>query len=61
MTVEERLEALSKQMLEMSVGNQELKAKNEYLRKQLGNNMKQKQKLQAPSIRIGEPSARYGG
>jgi len=61
MTVEERLEVLAKQMHEMSVSNQELKAKNEYFRKQLGNNMKQKQKLQEPSVRIGEPSARFGG
>ena len=53
MSAEEKLEVLSKQLQEMSVSNQELKAKNEYLRKQLGNNMKQKQKLQEPSIRIG--------
>jgi len=52
MSVEERLEVLSKQMQEMSVSNQELKAQNEYWRKQLRNNMKQKQKLQEPSIRI---------
>ena len=53
MSLEERLEVLSKQMQEMSVSNQELKAQNEYLRKQLGSHMKQKQKLQEPSIRIG--------
>jgi len=53
MSVEERLEVLSKQMQEMSVSNQELKAQNEYLRKQLGNQMRQKQKLHEPSIRIG--------
>ena len=53
MSVEERLEVLSKQMQEMSVSNQELKAQNEYLRRQLGINMKQKQKLQEPSIPIG--------
>jgi len=53
MSVEERLEVLSKQMQEISVSNQELKAQNEYLRKQLGNHMKQKQKIQEPSIRIG--------
>ena len=52
MSVEERLKVLSKQMQEMSVSNQELKAQNEYWRKQLRNNMKQKQKLQEPSIRI---------
>jgi len=53
MSVDERLEVLSKQMQEMSVSNQELKAQNEYLRKQLGNSMKQKKKLQEPSIWIG--------
>jgi len=53
MSVEERLEVFSKQMQEMSVNNQELKAQNECLRKQLGNHMKQKQKLQEPSIWIG--------
>ena len=45
MTMEEKLEAMAKQMHEMSVTNQELKARNEYLIKQLGSNMKQKQKL----------------
>jgi len=44
MTIEEKLEAMAKQMHELSVSNQELKARNEYLRKQLGSNMKQKQK-----------------
>ena len=53
MSVDERFEVLSKQMQEMSVSNQELKAQNEYLRKQLGSHMKQKQKLQEPSMRIG--------
>ena len=53
MSVDERLEVLSKKMQEMSVSNQELKAQNEYLRKQLGNKMKQEQKVQEPSIRIG--------
>ena len=53
MSVDGRLKVLSKQMQEMSVSNQELKAQNEHLRKQLGNSMKQKQKLQEPSVRIG--------
>jgi len=53
MTMEEKLEAMAKQMHEMSMTNQELKARNEYLRKQLGSNMKQKQKLQEDNERIG--------
>jgi len=36
MTVEEKFEAVIKQMHEMFIANQELKAQNEYLRKQLG-------------------------
>ena len=51
-TVEEKLEAMSKQMQEMSVAHQELRAQNEYLRKQLGNHMKQKQRL----FEVGEQS-----
>jgi len=58
MTMEEKLEAVTKQMHKMSIANQELKARNEYFRKQLGNNMKQKQKLQEVSERIG---MNYGG
>ena len=57
-TVEEKLEAMSKQMQEMSVAHQELRAQNEYLRKQLGNHMKQKQKL----FEVGEQSGtKYRG
>ena len=52
-TMEEKLEAMAKQLHEMSMTNQELKTRNEYLRKQLGSNMKQKQKLQKDSERIG--------
>ena len=37
----------------MSVSNQELKAQNEYLRKQLGNSMKQKQKTSRAQYTIG--------
>ena len=57
MTMEQKLEAMAKQMHELSMSNQELKARNEYLRKQLGSNMKQKQKLQEGSERI---VANYG-
>ena len=53
MSMEEKLQAMAKQMHEMSMTNQELKAQNDYLRKHLGNNMKQKQKLQEESERIG--------
>jgi len=42
MTMEEKIGAMVKQLHELSVSNQELKARNEYLRKQLGSNMKQK-------------------
>ena len=57
-TVEEKLEAMSKQMQEMSVAHQELRAQNEYLRKQLGNHMKQKQKF----FEVGEQSGtKYRG
>jgi len=45
MAMEEKPEAMAKQMHELSMSNQELKAQNEYLRKQLGSNVKQKQKL----------------
>jgi len=44
-TMEEKLEAMAKQLHEMSVTNQELKTQNEYLRKQLGSSMKRKQKI----------------
>jgi len=53
MTMEEKLEAMATEMHEMSMVNQELKARNEYLRKQLRSNMKQKQKLHEDSERIG--------
>jgi len=53
MTIEEKLEAMAKQLHEMSMSNQELKTRNEYLRKQLGGNLKQKQKLQEDSEQIG--------
>jgi len=52
MTMEEKLEAMAKKMQKMLMTNQEIKARNEYLRKQLGSNMKQKQKLQEDSERI---------
>ena len=42
MTMEEKLKAMAKQLYEMSMTNQELKTRNEYLRKQLGSNMKQR-------------------
>jgi len=58
MTVEEKLEAVTKKMHEMFIANQELKAENEYLRKQLGDKLKQKQKLQDVSKQIG---TNYGG
>jgi len=57
MTMEEKLEAMAKQMHELSMSNQELKARNEYLRKQLGSNVRQKEKLQEGSERI---RANYG-
>ena len=58
MTVEEKFEAVIKQMHEMFIANQELKAQNEYFRKRLGDNMKQKQKLQDVSEWLG---TNYGG
>jgi len=51
MTANEKFESLTKQLQEISVSNHELQAQNEYLKKQLGNSMKQKQKLQEPSFR----------
>ena len=53
MTVDEKLEAVTKQMQEMSIAHQELRAQNEYLRKQLGDHMKQKQKLYEVGERSG--------
>ena len=65
MTSDENIEAsvkqvheVTKQMQHMSISHQELQAQNEYLKKQLGNSMKQKQKLQEYSF-WSKPN--YGG
>ena len=65
MTSDEKIEALVKQvhevtkeMQDMSVSHQKVQDQNEYLKKQLGNPMKQKQKLQQCSF-WSKPN--YGG
>ena len=59
MSMDEKLEAITNQMQELVSSNQELRAQNEYLKKQLGDSMKQKQKMQGSGgIRIEEPSER---
>jgi len=45
LSIEEKLDAILKSNHEITSSNQELKAQNEYVRKQLGTFLKQKQKL----------------
>ena len=45
LSIEEKLDAVLKSNHEITSSNQELKAQNEYLHKQLGTFLKQKQKL----------------
>ena len=49
MSTEEKLEALTKQMQELVMSNQELRAQNAYIEKQLGKDLKQKQKVHGSS------------
>ena len=53
MTVVGKLEAVTQQMQEMSIAHRRLRAHNEYMRKQLGDRMKQKQKLYEVGERSG--------
>jgi len=48
-SLEQKLDAVLKSNHEITSANQELKAQNEYLRKQLGTFLKQKQKLNEES------------
>ena len=53
MTFEEKFEALMKNYQALSSSKEKLKKQNEYLQKQLGDDMKQKQKaLESPSASV---------
>jgi len=59
-SLEEKFEAVMKNIYAISASNQELNAQNKYLRKQLGDFMKQKQKMYTEPTRTKPTRSEHG-